>query len=337
MLVRLDRLTANPGRGKSQDGVQATMSEAAPRRRGPICGFGLAAAACVLLLVRCALAQAGTGASGPLVGADGKPLAFEVVSIHEEKSVPGSQSPPQIGATSDGYRMKGVLLMGVIQMAFIPSQGAYHFGPDQIVGVPEWPGSVRYDIEAKVSEADLTQWNDPASQPAMLRAMLYAMLADRFKLVVHRDTKEVPIYEMTVGRRGAKFKPSEGATLAEIQQKHSNARMLMRGGGAVVASGPNPGQQWLFGVTMPFLGEFLSTMAGRPIEDKTGLTGTYDLTYQLELPSSSQEGGGAAQSPDFFSSQIVYVVQDQLGLKLSPAQGPMESLVIDHVEKPTEN
>jgi uncharacterized protein (TIGR03435 family) len=271
------------------------------------------------------------------VGADGKPLAFEVVSIHEEKSVPGPQSPPQIGPTSDGYRMKGALLMAVIQIAYIPSQGASHFGPNQIAGVPEWLDSVRYDIDAKVSEADLPEWNDPAAQPAMLRAMLQAMLAERFRLAVHRESKVVPIYGMTVGKRGPKFKPSEGATLAEIQQKHANAHTLLRGGGAIVATGPGPGQQWLFGATMPFLGEFLSTMAGRPIQDKTGLTGRYDLAYQLELPSSSQEGGGAAQPPDFFSMQIVYVVQDQLGLKLSPAQGLTESLVIDHVERPTEN
>lgn len=293
--------------------------------------------ACCALAARCALAQARAAAAQPLVGADGKPLAFEVVSIHEEKSVPGPQSPPQIGATPDGYRMNGVLLMAVIQIAYIPSQGAFHFGPNQIAGVPEWLDSTRYDIEAKVSEADLAQWNDPASQPAMLRAMLQAMLADRFELAVHRDTKVVPIYEMTVGRRGPKFKPSVGSTLAEIQQKHPNAFTLLRGGGAIVATGPNPGQQWLFGVTMPYLGEFLSTMAGRPIHDRTGLTGKYDLTYQLELPSSSQEGGVAARPPDFFSLQIVYVVQDQLGLKLSPAQGSMESLVIDHVERPTEN
>lgn len=295
----------------------------------------LAGLACSALAGRGSLAQVGAPAEGPLVSADGKPLAFEVVSIHEEKPVPGQQIPVEIGPTPDGYRMKGVPPMAVIQIAYIPSQGATHFSPNQISGVPEWFNSTRYDIEARVAEADLTRWNELSSQPAMLRAMLQAMLADRFRLAVHRDTKIVPVYEMTVGRRGPKFKPSEGATLAEIQQKHSDARTLMRGGGAIVATGPNPGQQWLFGVTIPFLGEFLSTMAGRPIHDQTGLAGKYDITYQLELPP--QEGGGAAQPPDFFSLQIVYVVQDQLGLKLSPAQGPMESLVIDHVERPTEN
>jgi uncharacterized protein (TIGR03435 family) len=86
---------------------------------------------------------------------------------------------------------------------------------------------------------------------------------------------------------------------------------------------------------MPYLGEFLSTQAGRPIQDKSGLTGKYDITYQLELPPASPEG--AALPPDFFSSQIIYVVQDQLGLMLKSGKGSEESLVIDHVERATKN
>ena len=282
------------------------------------------------------LAQAKSSAAAePVVSADGKPLTFEVISVREEKSFPDLPSPVQIESTPDGYRMRGVPLMAVIQIAYIPSQGAYHFGPNQIVGLPKSLDSIRCDIEAKVSEEDLPKWNDPALQPAMLRAMLQTMLADRFKLAVRHETKAVPVYEMTAGRRGPKFKSSEGASLAEIRQKHPNARTLR--GDAIVATGPNPGQQWLFGVTMPSFGEFLSTMAGRPIHDKTGLAGKYDIAYQLELPLSQQEEAGTALPPDFFSSQIVYVLQDQLGLKLRSAEGSMESLVIDHVESPSEN
>ncbi len=168
----------------------------------------------------------------------------------------------------------------------------------------------------------------------MLRAMLQAMLADRFNLALHRETKEVPIYELTVGRKSPKFKPSAETTLADIRQKHPNAVTLRSG--TIVATGPNPGQQTLFGMTMPDLGTFLSTMAGRPIHDKTSLTGKYDISYELELPPPAQEGGMAA-SPDFFSSQIFSIVQDQLGLRLRAAKGFMESLAIDRVERPSEN
>jgi uncharacterized protein (TIGR03435 family) len=69
----------------------------------------------------------------------------------------------------------------------------------------------------------------------------------------------------------------------------------------------------------------------------TGLTGKYDITYEVELPQPAQEGAGLSASPDFSNSQIFFVVEDQLGLKLKPDKGPVESLVIDHVERPSEN
>jgi bla regulator protein BlaR1 len=287
------------------------------------------------------LAQAVTSAAGaPPVGADGKPLTFDVVSIREDKSEPTPQNPVQNGPTADGYRLKGLPLIAVIQRAYIPSEGGLTFGPNQITGLQAWAfnptgSSIRYDIDAKVSEADLPKWNDPTLQPAMLRAMLQAMLADRFNLALHRETKEVPIYELKVGRKSPKFKPSEATAPADIRQKHPNAVTLRSG--TSVATGPNPGQQTLFGVTMPDLGTFLSTLAGRPIHDKTGLTGKYDITYELELPPPAQEGAGMAVSPDFYTSQIFSIVQDQLGLRLRAAKGLVESLVIDHVERPSEN
>jgi uncharacterized protein (TIGR03435 family) len=287
------------------------------------------------------LAQAVTSsAAAPPVGADGKPLTFDVVSVREDKSEPTPQNPVQNSPTADGYRLKGLPLMAAIQRAYVPSEGGLTFRPHQITGLPAWAfnptgSSIRYDIDAKISEADLPKWNDPTLQPAMLRAMLQAMLADRFKLAVHRETKEAPIYELTVGRKSPKFKPSEVTSPADIRQKHPNAVTLRSG--MLVATGPNPGQLTLFGVTMPDLGTFLSTLAGRPIHDKTGLTGKYDITYELELPPPEQEGAYIAVSPDFFSSQIFSIVQDQLGLRLRAAKGLVESLVIDHVERPSAN
>jgi uncharacterized protein (TIGR03435 family) len=282
------------------------------------------------------LAQAVTSsAAAPPMGTEGKALTFDVVSVREDKSEPAPQNPVQNGPTADGYRLKGLPLIAVIQRAYIPSEGGLTFRPYQITGLPAAFNSIRYDIDAKVSEADLPKWIDPASQPAMLRAMLQAMLADRFNLALHRETKEVPIYELTVGRKSPKFKPAEATALADIRQKHPNAVTLRSG--TIVATGPNPGQQTLFGVTIQDLGTFLSTLAGRPIHDKTGLTGKYDITYELELSPPAQEGASMAVSPDFFSSQIFNIVQDQLGLRLRAAKGLVESLVIDHVEKPSEN
>jgi uncharacterized protein (TIGR03435 family) len=302
------------------------------------CGKSLTTAAGMLLawpVVILAQGATSSPAASP-VRTEGKALTFEVVSVREDRSEPTPQNPLQNGPIADGYRLKGLPLIAVIQTAYVPSEGGLTFRPNQITGLPAWAlSSIRYDIEAKVSEADLPQWNDPALRSAMLRAMLQTMLADRFNLTLHRETKEVPIYELTLSKKSPKFKQSEAIALADIRQKHSNVVTLRSG--TIVATGPNPGQQTLFGVTMQDLGTFLSTLAGRPIHDKTGLTGKYDITYELELPPPAQEGASIAAPADFFSSQIFSIVRDQLGLRLRAAKGLVESLVIDRVERPSEN
>jgi len=284
-----------------------------------------------------ARAQAASAmATAPLLGADGEPLTFDVVSVREDKSIPTPQDPPQFGPTADGYVLRNLTVMIPILAAYIPSQGgdAAVFNVDQITGVPGWLSSTRYDINAKVSEADLPKWKDPALQPAMLRAMLQAILAERFRLAVHHGMKENPIFELTVTKNGPKFKPSETTALANIRQKYPSARAII--GGTIVAEGPNPGQTMLFGVTMPVLSTFLSHMAGRPIQDKTGLTGKYDITYRIELPGLSQTSSAIAEVPEL-DSQIFTLVRDQLGLRLKSAKGEVESLVIDHIEQPSPN
>lgn len=270
-----------------------------------------------------------------------KPLTFEIVSIHEDKSGAGFDDVTT-GVTPDGFRARNVPLLSLIQGAYRPSEGSMSFRLKQIVGLPSWAAfQTRYDVDARVSEADMPAWKDPVLQPEMLRTMMQAMLADRFKLAVHRETKVVPVYDLTVGNRKPKLTLYNGATLAEIQQKHPGAQTL--NGDAFFAPGPNPGQQSFFGVTVAQLGTLLSNLAGRPVLDKTGLKGRYDVTYQIELlPPPPPPMDGAVLPPpspdsDFFRSQISTIVEDQLGLKLKPGTGPVESLVIDHVEQLSEN
>ena len=286
------------------------------------------------------LAQAAPSATTPpLLGPDGKPLTFDVVSIREHNPEDTTHNTVQNGPTPDGYRLKDAPLFAVIQTAYLPSEGGYSFRPNRVTGMPAWvfgSNAVLYDIDAKVSEADLPRWKDPAQQPAMLRTMLQAMLADRFKLAIHRENKETPIYELALGKKSPTFKPAEATTLAKVRQKHPDAVTLF--GGTIVTTGSNPGQQTLLGITMPNLGTFLSTLAGRPIHDETGLTGKYDITYQIEQrPPPLEDGAPAPVPPDFFSSQISNIVQNQLGLQLKSAKGSVETLVIDHIEPPSVN
>ena len=269
-----------------------------------------------------------------------KPLTFEVVSIRENKS--GARPDEMtMGVTPDGFRARNVPLLTLLQGAYRPSEGSLTFRLKQIIGLPTWATfETRYDVDARVPEADLAAWQDPALQPAMLRSMLQAMLADRFKLAVHRETRVVPVYYLTTGNSRPKLTPYNGATLAEIQQKHPNAHAL--NGDAMFAPGPQPGQQSFFGVTVAELGTLLSNLAGRPVLDGTGLKGRYDVSYQIELPPPPAQTDGAPPPPpspdsDFFRSQISTIVEGQLGLKLKAGTGPAEMLVIDHVDQLSAN
>jgi bla regulator protein blaR1 len=275
-------------------------------------------------------------ATAPLVGADGKALTFDVVSIREDQFLPNPQNRPAFGPTPDGYHLKNLNVLVAVLAAYVPSQGddTGFFNPNQIIGIPDWLPQIRYDIDARVSEADLPKWQTPALQPAMLRAMLQAMLADRFKLAVHREFSEKPIYSLTVAKNGPKFEPASSVALSEIQQKHPGANAIF--GGAAVAPGASPGQIMLFGATMQALCALLSNMAGRPIFDNTGLTGKYDISFQIELPALPQEGGGMAGPPSTGTS-IFTMLPEQLGLKVEPGKGAVETLVIDHIERPSAN
>lgn len=274
-------------------------------------------------------------ADPPLV-TDGKPLAFDVVSIRKDNSESGPQNPGRSGPTPDGYRMQGEPLFALIQAAYLPSQGSLAFRPNQVRGLPAWGlNSVLYDIDAKISEADLSRWKDPALQPAMLCSMLQAMLADRFKLAIHRENQVIPIYEITLGNKPPKLKPAAATTLDEIRKKHPDAVALRNG--MIANHGPNPGEQTFFAMTLQDFGTALSSMAGRPIQDKTGLTGRYDITFQMEMPPPPPDHEHPPVALDFFSSQIPSIFQDQLGLKLKATNGLAELLVIDHVEQPSAN
>jgi bla regulator protein BlaR1 len=256
-----------------------------------------------------------------------KQWKFAVVSIRKNNS-----GGPQHGgvATADGYQMKNLFLWYLIRIAYVPQTGgeAFYF-VDQLIGMPAWLTSDddRYDVDAKVDEADLADWQNPAKQPAMLRSMLQAMLEDRLKLVVHRSTREGPVDLLVVGKRGPKFKETNPGEL------HPGTRPMPGGGTLSREEEDDQMTVHYFGISIAQLAAFVLG-TGRPVEDKTGLTGRYDVTIQRPaLQPSAQQGGVSA--PDLGSSAAS--IADQLGLKLEPSKGQVETLVIDHVEPPSPN
>ena len=267
------------------------------------------------------LAGLAQGAAPQAARADAKPMAFDVALIRLYKG----DSFPSHGPTATGYHMTNLLLMVPILDAYIPQTGGIaKFMYNQVQGLPDWSMKERYEIDAKVSEADLAEWKKPGAQSAMLPVMLRAMLEDRLKLAVHRDVKEVPVYALTVGKNGPKFKETNPAETHE-------GMVFPNGNGTLVSDGRT---MHLYAASMTALASMLSNWAGRPVQDKTGLTGRYDLQMaNPEMPAAGADAGAAPPDP----GASVITLMDDLGLKLVPAKGQVETLVIDHMERPSEN
>jgi uncharacterized protein (TIGR03435 family) len=185
-----------------------------------------------------------------------------------------------------------------------------------ILGLPGWANSARYDITAKVTDPDMKQLRNISREQQ--QAMLAAILNERFHLQAHTELKTLPVYELVIGKDGPKLKASA----------------VMPG----YAENPNhPGNMDVHNTEMTARGVLLSDLAGNlsyPLDmtviDKTGLTGRYD--FQLLWTADNEDTGAADAPPNIFTA-----IQEQLGLKLLPAKGPVKTLVIDHVEQPTEN
>jgi bla regulator protein blaR1 len=283
---------------------------------------------------------------------------FEVVSLRQNRTG-GEQRI--FGPTPDGFRAINVPLIGLFQIAYVPTQkgDSGFFRGSRISGAPDWlTRTERFDVVAKVAEPDLAEWQKPAAQPAMLRAMMRALLEGRFKAAAHIDSKEMPVFDLTVTKDGPKFKAAETVDAADLRTKHPGA--ITAPDGAVVAPGSSMRQMNFFGASLATLTPILSYLSERPVQDKTGLTGRYDFTTQMSfnllgpalenalakagtpanilpappLPPGMEGGSGA--SPGDSEPSVFSVVQD-LGLKLEPAKGLVETLVIDHIERPSEN
>jgi uncharacterized protein (TIGR03435 family) len=239
---------------------------------------------------------------------------FEVASVRRD-TAGGSKSA---AVTADGFRMTNLPVLVPILKAYIPTTGGEtaYFANDRIMGGPDWMRMDGYDIEAKVAAAELAEWHKPAAQNAMLRAKLQTLLVERCKLVVHREMKELPIYSLVAGKSGVKFTESKPGDKRP-------AGVSLPGDAVLVPS--NGGQTLSFyGASMASVAQVLTNFAGRPVEDRTGLAGKYDLVLQRGAP-----GDDAALS--------IFTAVEDLGLRLEPAKAQVETLVIDHLERPSEN
>lgn len=277
----------------------------------------------------------GQGAAAPAVVA--APV-YDVVAIKPDKTGGGMM---RINNTADRFSATNVSLKMMIQSAY-ELQTA-----DLISGLPGWADSARFDIEAKMDEdaAAALQKLPMEERMAQRRSMMEAMLADRFKLKVHRDSKEMPMYALVIAKGGFKLKDADpNSTYAngiKGPDGVSHAGMMMMGNGTL-RSQATP--------ISNLLGP-LSVQLHRQVVDKTGLTGKYDVALQWApednqgpaAPGAApapQPAGPATQAvgpPASSGPSIFTALQEQLGLRLEPIKGPVDTVVVDHVEMPSEN
>jgi uncharacterized protein (TIGR03435 family) len=288
-------------------------------------------------------AQASSGQQ-PAAQATGAPLpSFEVVSIKPNHSEPGVIPAPT--KPDPGWFVATLTVKSIIEFAF-------NVRDFQISGSPSWIGGEKFDIDAKVQDSVAEELRKlPREQQIdRMRLMVQSLLADRFALKVHHETKDLPTFAMTIAKGGPKLTESI-APAADLQG--SSPPLPGRGGsppmpmpGAVMIRMGIAGQMTLIGKSAPLskLVFMLSQQFNLPILDQTGLKGTYDFT--LEWTSETGLGGaplsrapGVADSPapDPYGISIFTAIQDQLGLKLVSTKGPFDIIVIDYVERPSPN
>ena len=223
---------------------------------------------------------------------------------------------------------------------------AYKIRDSQIVGGPDWLGTDRFDVNAR-ADRELPAF-DPAGDAGPLEQMLQSLLAERFKLVAHRETRELPIFALVMARSdrrpGEKLRPSstDCATIFADRARSGQPGPLITGDRPTCGMVISPWSIRIGGGPLSQLTMVLTGMTNRFVVDRTGLTGNYDVDLQwtpqgmrIGRPGDAPGPAVPAPPPDTNGATLETAIQEQLGLKLDPQRGPVPVLVIDHVDQPT--
>jgi len=268
-------------------------------------------------------------------------LRFEVVSIKRNTS-------NALGSNGSSERPDGgFTLLNVPMMTLVASAQFPAIAPVDMVGLPDWAQSERYDVSAT---SPLSRPASPEERSAMMRAML----ADRVKLVTHVENRELPVYDLVLARSDRKLspgiKPSEMDCVAKAAADRAAAEAALAAGTPMPRPtipdmsapppicGPIRVTNGMEGdTTMENLARLLRGVggAGRPVVDKTGLTGSYRI--KLEFDRSAGRAGPAVSPSSTELPTVFTALQDQAGLKLESSKASRQVLVIDRLERPSEN
>jgi uncharacterized protein (TIGR03435 family) len=265
--------------------------------------------------------------------------AFDVVSVKPNTTGAG---PLSLRTRPDGSFTATNVTLGILLGQAFPQS------TQDMVGLPEWAASARFDVSANAPPGIGN------ATPEQRRAMLQAMLANRFKLAAHYETREVPAYDLVLarsdGRLGPQLTSSDIDCAARAAAQRAAADAARAAGqpppapppppAAFPTDGPQPctmrstTNRFDGHMTMASLAMALRGMAGRVVVDKTGLKGYFTLVLQSASTSPglvpASDAAATSELPSIFTA-----VQEQLGLRLVSSRAPVEMLVIDHIERPT--
>lgn len=242
--------------------------------------------------------------------------SFEVAVIRLNKTGGGNSD-----SDTDNNRFTAVN----VSLKSLLQYDAYGIPGSRIFGGPKWLESARFDVEAKMDDETMARLKtlDRQQRNLLTQAIFQQLLADRFQLKTHWETRELPIYALVAGKSGPKLKPTTDTA--------GNSGTSSSGNGSSVSFKAT-------GLTLEQFTESLTSSAspdlGREVIDKTGIQGRYDITLNWIRDSGANASGDPAQGsgPSLFTA-----IQEQAGLKLEPSKGPVRVLVIDHAEMPSDN
>ena len=220
-----------------------------------------------------------------------------------------------MGPTPDGIMGKNL----TVHQMLVP---AYHLDDGQLIGEPAWAKTEGFDIIGKVTGPDAALV--AKLTPEQKLAFFQQVLKERFGLVAHPETRELPEYALTAAKGGVKLVDGKADPNVSPDMRSGGFRTNMRGGVKKIDCA---------GMPIDLLVQFLSNETGRTVVNKVGLDGkySYTLSWRPAMAQAATDDAGDS-TPDLFTA-----IQEQLGLKLEPIKGQVDVLVIDHIERPTEN
>jgi bla regulator protein blaR1 len=272
-------------------------------------------------LLRLAIVAAGFASVLPIRAqisrATGLPPSFEAATVKPMQAPP----PPREGGPPP-LAQDEVLMYVNTRLLIASAYNVQAFARSEITGGPDWIDNQVFEVHGRIehSVSDAMQKMPGKQRQQQIELMEQSLLSDRFKLQVHFETRELPEFALAVAKSGPKLVPSEPSA------PHGRPLQTPKGQGWEVKAS---------GASIRSLVDMLQMqpeIGGRLIVDRTGLTGPYEITLDWQ-----RERGGTTATDENGSPSLLTALQEQLGLRLVETKGPVEVIVIDHIERPSGN